>query len=135
MIPKSFKSVDHYLGSYVVPLLEETRAQLHSSMENISSAPFAEVVAFSECKPHGHLLYNGTVDEWKNRSSEYGKEPYKTLPGDIFVLANAKPETISDLQRIGRTWTFALLTNIKEDDIEEENAYSLQTLKSRHQKK
>ena len=44
------------------------------------------------------------------------KEPYKTLPGDIFVLADAKPEHISDLQRIGRSWTFAAVTKIPEYD-------------------
>ncbi|KAF4379950.1 hypothetical protein G4B88_029942 [Cannabis sativa] len=26
------------------------------------------------------------------------KEPYKTLPGDIMILVNAKPETFSDLE-------------------------------------
>lgn len=117
-IPQSFESVKHYFGSYVLPLLEETRAQLQSSMEIISRAPYAEVVNFSECKPHGSLLYDVKVDHWRNRSSDRGKEPYNTLPGDIVVLANAKPETASDLQRAGRTWAFAMVTNITEDENE-----------------
>ncbi|CAK7326909.1 unnamed protein product [Dovyalis caffra] len=116
-IPESFVSVEHYLGSYVLPLLEETRAQLHSSMDIISRAPFAEVVAFYESKPHGTLLYDVKVDYWRNRSSGRGKEPYKTLPGDIVVLTDAKPEHVSDLQRAGRTWMFAAVTNITEDEI------------------
>ncbi|XP_048231885.1 uncharacterized protein LOC8275336 isoform X1 [Ricinus communis] len=126
-IPQTFESVQRYLGSYVLPLLEETRAQLHSSIETISRAPFAEAVAFSKDKPHGELLYNVKVDQWKNRSSDSQKEPYKTLPGDILVLADAKPETVSDLQRIGRTWTFALVTNISEDNIQGENEYTATT--------
>ncbi|KAA8532334.1 hypothetical protein F0562_032411 [Nyssa sinensis] len=85
-IPESFESVQHYLGSFVYPLLEEIRAELASSLEAISSAPFAEV------------------------------ESYKALPGDFFVFTEAKPETVSDLQRVGRTWTFGSITKIAGDD-------------------
>ncbi|KAF2320974.1 hypothetical protein GH714_032328 [Hevea brasiliensis] len=88
-------------------------------MEIISEAPFAEVVSFSECKPHDKLLYDVKVDHWRNRFNDRGKEPYNTLPGDIVVLANAKPETFSDLQRVGRTWAFAMVTNITEDENED----------------
>ncbi|KAK9275351.1 hypothetical protein L1049_022615 [Liquidambar formosana] len=118
-IPESFQTVEHYLGSFVFPLLEETRAELCSSMEIISRAPFAEVIAFDECKPYGTSLYDVKVDYWRNRFSDRGKEPYRTLPGDIFILADAKPEIISDLQRVGRTWTFALVTKIPDDDNED----------------
>lgn len=112
----------HYLRSFVNPLLEETRAQLCSSMEIIFRAPFAEVIAFDECKPYGASLYDVKVDNWRNRFSDRGKEPYRTLPGDIFVLADAKPETISDLQRVGTTWTFALVTKIPDDDNEDDSS-------------
>ncbi|XP_059668939.1 uncharacterized protein LOC132314035 [Cornus florida] len=57
-IPLSFQSEDNYLGSYVFPLLEETRAELASSMEILYRAPFAEVISFNECKLHGKLLYD-----------------------------------------------------------------------------
>ncbi|KAJ6401717.1 hypothetical protein OIU84_013891 [Salix udensis] len=113
-IPESFDSVEHYLGSYVIPLLEETRAQLSSSMDNISTAPFAEVVAFFESKPHGTLLYDVQIDYWRNRSR--GKVPYKTLPGDIVILTSARPGNVSDLQRVGWAWTLAVVTNIRGDE-------------------
>ncbi|KAL6295347.1 hypothetical protein ACE6H2_003489 [Prunus campanulata] len=115
-IPESFHSVQHYFGSYLYPLLEETRAQVHSSMETIYRAPFAEVVGFEECKPYGKNLYDIKVDFWRNMFSDRGKEPYKTLPGDLFVLADAKPETVSDLQRAGRSWAFVSVTNVSEND-------------------
>ncbi|KAK9275807.1 hypothetical protein L1049_023077 [Liquidambar formosana] len=121
-IPESFQTVGHYLGSFVFPVLEETRAQLCSSMEIIFRAPFAEVIDFGECKPYGTSLYDFKVDNWRNRFSDRGKEPYRTLPGDIFVLADAKPETISDLQRVGRKWTFALVTKIPDDDNEDDSS-------------
>ena len=112
-IPESFDSAGHYLGSYEIPLLEETRAQLSSSMDNISTAPFAEVVAFFESKPHDTLLYDVQIDYWRNRSS--GKVPYKTLPGDIVILTSARPGNVSDLQRVGWAWTLAVVTNIRGD--------------------
>ncbi|CAN6700208.1 unnamed protein product [Malus baccata var. baccata] len=120
-IPESFNSVRHYFGSYSFPLLEETRAQVQSSMETIDRAPFAVAVAFKESKSKldETWIYNIKVDEWRNRFSERGKEPYKTLPGDLFVLADAKPETVSDLQRVGRSWTFVSVTNITENKISE----------------
>jgi hypothetical protein len=90
-------------------------------MEIISRAPFAEVISFDESKPYGEKLYDLKVDNWRNRFSDRSKEPYKTFPGDIFVLAHAKPEQVSDLQRIGRSWAFVAVTKIPEDEDEDED--------------
>ncbi|XP_022776511.1 uncharacterized protein LOC111318116 isoform X2 [Durio zibethinus] len=111
-IPDAFQSMEQYLESYVLPLLDETRAEMRSSMEVIARAPYAEVTHLQEAKPHGKLLFNVNVDYWRNRFNDREKEPYKTLPGDVFVIADVKPETASDLQRVGRSWTFALVTKI-----------------------
>ncbi|KAL7163132.1 hypothetical protein ACSBR2_039265 [Camellia fascicularis] len=120
-IPESFQSVKHYFGSFVFPLLEETRADLASSIEIIHEAPFAEVISLNACKPYGTLHYDIKVDCWRNRFSDCGKDPYKTLPGDVFIVSDAKPETLYDLQQGGRTWTFATVTNITEDEIGQGN--------------
>ncbi|KAJ9709587.1 hypothetical protein PVL29_001190 [Vitis rotundifolia] len=121
-IPETFGTAGHYFGSYIFPLLEEIRAEMCSSMEDIHSAPFAEVTSFDESKPYGSLLYDVKVDNWRNRFSDRGKEPYKTLPGDILILTDAKPETVSDLQRVGRTWTFASVTRIPDDENEDNSS-------------
>ncbi|KAF9613111.1 hypothetical protein IFM89_005590 [Coptis chinensis] len=115
-IPDSFQSVDQYLGSYIHPLLEETRAELCSSMEVVSMAPVAEVVSLEECKPYGSFFYDVKVDSWRNRSRAGGKEPYKPKPGDIFILSDALPETVSDFERYGRTWSFASVTKVAENE-------------------
>ena len=85
-------------------------------METIYRAPFAKVVAFEKAKPYGTKLYDVKVDYWRNRFNDRGKEPYKTLPGDLFVLADAKPETVSDLQWMGRSWAFASVTKVSENE-------------------
>lgn len=122
MIPESFQSLDHYFGSYIFPLLEEARAQLASVMEIIHRAPFAEVVTIDEGKPYGSLLFDVKVDCWRNRLIERGRELYKTLPGDILVISNSKPETTSDLQRMKWSWTFASVTGIEGDEIDDDRS-------------
>ncbi|KAK3013756.1 hypothetical protein RJ639_008782 [Escallonia herrerae] len=85
-------------------------------METISNAPFAEVVALKQSKRHGTLFYDVSVDNWRNTSRRHGKEPYRSMPGDIYVITEARPETISDLLRVGRTWSFGYNTRISGDD-------------------
>ncbi|KAF5201090.1 Tpr and ankyrin repeat-containing protein [Thalictrum thalictroides] len=115
-IPDSFQSVDEYLGSYIFPLLEETRAELCSSMEVISKAPFSEVTSLEESKPYGSFLYNVKVDSWRNRSSGNGKDSYRPKPGDVFILSDALPEIIDDLERYGTTWNYASVMKVSETD-------------------
>ncbi|XP_043696346.1 uncharacterized protein LOC122646811 isoform X1 [Telopea speciosissima] len=121
-IPESFLSVEHYLGSFVSPLLEETRAALCASMEVISEAPRAEVTSLAESKPYGSLLYEINVDSWKNKLRSGGKEAYATKPGDIFVFSDIIPETVSDLQCYGRSWTFALVTKAPDNEQSEDDS-------------
>ncbi|KAL6532138.1 hypothetical protein OROGR_014108 [Orobanche gracilis] len=114
-IPESFECVDKYLGSYIYPLLEETRAELASAMESVYKAPFAEVTSFRECKGET-FFYDTKVDHWRNRHSDRGREAYRTLPGDILLISNMKPETASDLERAAWICTFACVRKISDDD-------------------
>lgn len=113
-IPESFESVDHYLSSYVYPLLEETRAELASALEVAYKAPFAEIKHFNESKRE-KLLYSVKVDYWINSRSDSGKEPYRTLPDDFVLLSDSKPERLSDLESADFTYTFASVRSISGD--------------------
>ncbi|KAL2343586.1 hypothetical protein Fmac_004871 [Flemingia macrophylla] len=128
-IDLSFNSVQHYFGSYVYPLLEESRAQLCSSMEILSSAPFAEVISLEEANSRGDALYNVRTDSWKNRFSGHGKELYKTLSGDVFILADFKPESVNDLQREGRTWTLVVSAGLNVEASENDETDIMSTFK------
>ncbi|KAL5554069.1 hypothetical protein UlMin_041470 [Ulmus minor] len=120
-IPETFKSANHYLGSFVYPLLEETRAEVCSSMDALYKAPFAHVTSFEESKPRGTRVYDIGVDYWRNRFNRSSKELYKTLPGDLLVLTNVKPETSSDLERAGTSWAFLSVTKITEDEDDDDS--------------
>jgi len=117
-ISLSFDSVERYLKSFVYPLFDETRAELCSCMETLSTSPFAQVISLSHSHSHGRNHYLVKTDTWKNSFSRYGKELYKTLPGDVFILADFKPETVNDLERSGRTWRFVLSAGILGEEIE-----------------
>ncbi|KAE8648072.1 hypothetical protein Csa_018863 [Cucumis sativus] len=108
-IPDSFESVHQYLGTYLFPLLEETRAELSLSLKAIHKAPFARLVSIEEPKSGGKLLLDVSVDSWRNTTKNGGKESYRTLPGDIFLILDEKPnaETVMSLQCSTRTWAFA----------------------------
>nr|XP_043619935.1 uncharacterized protein LOC122591753 [Erigeron canadensis] len=79
-IPLTFESVEQYFSSFVYPLLEETRAELASSMEIMYRAPYAEILSMKDAKSSENIFYDVTVAPWRNRYSERGKEPYSTLP-------------------------------------------------------
>ena len=117
-IDLSFNSVEQYLKSFVYPLLDETRAELCSCMETLSTLPFAQVISLQHSHSHGRNHYLVKTDTWKNSFSRYGKKLHKTLPGDVFILADFKPEAVNDLQRSGRTWSFVLSAGILDEEIE-----------------
>ncbi|XP_026407351.1 uncharacterized protein LOC113302622 [Papaver somniferum] len=118
MIPKRFESVQHYLGTYTIPLLEETRMEISSQMEFMSGVPHAEVTSVEESKLHeGSFLYCIKVQNWRNRHGGYGKKPYNPKPSDLFILGNTVPEVASDLQRFGSSWSLAsVVEDVKESD-------------------
>ncbi|XP_023769533.1 uncharacterized protein LOC111918090 isoform X2 [Lactuca sativa] len=113
-IPLTFQSEEHYFRSFVYPLLEETRTELASSMKMMYKAPFSEISSFKKAKGKEKTMYDVTVATWRN--SERQKEPYQTLPGDLLILKNGEPGSVSDLQSVGSTWAFLLVNNTEDDD-------------------
>ncbi|CAK9326804.1 unnamed protein product [Citrullus colocynthis] len=79
-------------------------------MDPISKAPFIQVISLEEVNPSELGLYNIQIKKWKNGPKE------SSTPGDIFILSNIKPNVVSDLQRIGKTWTFTSFFPNKDDN-------------------
>ncbi|KAI3900086.1 hypothetical protein MKW98_000986, partial [Papaver atlanticum] len=124
-IPECFQSAEDYLGSYTLPLIEETRSELFSSMEVLHDAPFAEVISVKESGSHGSFLYELKFDSWRNINSDSGKEAYSPKCGDLFVLSDVVPEISSDLKQFVRTCTFALvMKDVKESNATEDDKLS-----------
>ncbi|KAI3970215.1 hypothetical protein MKW92_052702 [Papaver armeniacum] len=117
-IPKRFESVQHYLGSYTMPLLEETRMEICSQTEFMSGVPHAEVISVEESKLDGGSFFCCIkIDSWRNRYGVYGKEPYSPKPSDLFILGDNVPEVAADLQRFGSSWSLAsVVEDVKDSD-------------------
>ncbi|KAK2992171.1 hypothetical protein RJ640_000807, partial [Escallonia rubra] len=115
-IPLEFNSVEQYVMAFIFPLLEDIRAELSTKIEAISSAPFARVISLKKSKPYKTSLYDVEVDKWKNNDRHHGKEPYRPIPGDIFLITDAKPERMSDLQRLEGVLSFGYNTKVSGDD-------------------
>ncbi|XP_020249499.1 uncharacterized protein LOC109826893 [Asparagus officinalis] len=104
-IPETFSSLGQYLSSYTYPLLEEMRADLCSSLEVLSKAPFIRIHSLREVRS----LEKTYIIELGNRENSVGKESYTPMVADIFVLSELRPRRASDLTRNGRLYTLALV--------------------------
>ncbi|KAM3389468.1 hypothetical protein ACQJBY_011549 [Aegilops geniculata] len=112
-IPCNFKSLDHYLTSYRVPLIEETRSDLWSCLELISEAPSSKILSMEVAgKPGSYFM---DVDFWDNDAG-FSTGAYSARNGDIFILSSIKPEAADDLNCYGVTYCLAMITGISMDD-------------------
>ncbi|XP_077247012.1 uncharacterized protein LOC143886780 isoform X2 [Tasmannia lanceolata] len=129
-IPKTFQSVEHYLGSFVFPLIEETRFDLCSNMVGLSHAPTCKILSLRprfelgsdtpigdilSSKPSGELLYEIEVAPTRDGPDISGKEKYIPRKGDIFALSNVRPATVADLNFTGSSHVMAVVIKGQED--------------------
>ena len=97
----NFKSLDHYLRSYHVPLIEETRSDLCSCLEIIREAPSLKILSMEVAGKSGSYFMD--VDFGDNEAGSC-TEAYAARNGDIFILSSMKPEAAKDLDRHGVTY-------------------------------
>ncbi|KAH0685300.1 hypothetical protein KY290_016576 [Solanum tuberosum] len=114
-IPEIFVSIDHYLKSYITPLVEETHADLLSNVSTVSQAPALEVVdvkVSKDFKPPKGLYYNILLK--RNQKREVGENSelkheskYEPEVGDLIALTDVRPRRIEDLNRPKRSFLIA----------------------------
>ncbi|KAF8670228.1 hypothetical protein HU200_050759 [Digitaria exilis] len=108
-IPVSFNSIDHYLKSFVGPLIEETRSDLCSCLELITEAPTSKVLSMEVAGKSG--LYFMDVEFWDNGAG-FSAESYTARNGDIFILSSTEPEAVEDFSHYGLTYCLALVEDV-----------------------
>ncbi|KAM3749893.1 hypothetical protein ACB098_05G220000 [Castanea mollissima] len=91
LIPQTFSSTKECMNSFTYPLIEETRADLLSSMSTLPLSPSAS-----------GLQKNG------------GYEP---MVGDIIALTNVRPKYVEDLDRPNRPFLVAFVQEVKNNNI------------------
>ncbi|KAJ4844697.1 hypothetical protein Tsubulata_020673 [Turnera subulata] len=109
-IPKTFSSVTHYMNSFILPLIEETRADLCSNITMVTQAPSCEIFSFETIRgdkdsvdlvdiddhePPVDLIYNFAVK--KVNAGDNEEDVYKPETGDLLALTDGKPKHVDDL--------------------------------------
>ncbi|RLN09516.1 hypothetical protein C2845_PM11G29970 [Panicum miliaceum] len=101
-IPKTFTSLKDYMQSFMVPLIEETRADLCSALEGIKHAPATEVVRMEQRSTDQAIF--SVVLKVPDPGSPRRDEVYDPRDADVLVLTDRKPRHVSDLGRTGKSY-------------------------------
>ncbi|PON87681.1 P-loop containing nucleoside triphosphate hydrolase [Trema orientale] len=111
-IPNTFSSTTEYFKSFVTPLVEETHADLLSSVRMVSQSPCREIESVKltkDCKPPNELFYKIAlkVNERKN-----DPKAYEPADGDLIAVTRVRPRCHNDL---GRSFVIASVQGVKND--------------------
>ncbi|EXC36069.1 hypothetical protein L484_001369 [Morus notabilis] len=117
-IPETFSSEAEYMDSFTTPLIEETRADLCSSMETLSDSLCCEIESIKQCKRFKlpkDLFY--AIKLTKRKAKMKNDDDDECGKGDIIAITNVRPKRISDLDRPGRPYVIALVQGFNEVDL------------------
>ncbi|KAH7852953.1 hypothetical protein Vadar_031413 [Vaccinium darrowii] len=120
LIPKTFSSTNEYMNSFVYPLIEETHADLLSSVQTVPRAPTNETLIITiakDFKPPKDLYYKVYLINRK-RDSPNDEGIYEPEFGDLIALTEVKPKCIDDLDRPKHPYLLALVQRVRDDKIE-----------------
>ncbi|THF97169.1 hypothetical protein TEA_003299 [Camellia sinensis var. sinensis] len=90
-IPMTFSSTEHYMKSFINPLIEETHANLFSSLERLSHAPFSQVLSLEitkDYKPPKDLFYKISLKRGNTANDHRMKDGYDH---DKLIIRSSKP--------------------------------------------
>ncbi|KAF5957929.1 hypothetical protein HYC85_005154 [Camellia sinensis] len=72
LIPKTFSSTKDYMKSFIYPLIEETHADLFSSIEMVARAPTREILTVEPTKGFPKILrYNIILERMEDTANNY----------------------------------------------------------------
>ncbi|CAL5365925.1 unnamed protein product [Camellia sinensis] len=104
-IPMTFSSTEHYMKSFINPLIEETHANLFSSLERLSRAPFSQVLSLE-------LFYKISL---KRGDTANDHEPnFEPEFEDLIALTEVRPKCIEDLNKPKSSFLVAVVQRMKD---------------------
>ncbi|KAM1130483.1 hypothetical protein EV1_044775 [Malus domestica] len=108
-IPETFSTTTSYKKSFIPSLVEETHADLLSSMTNLSKAPTCEIRTVTASENHGppkDLFYDVTC-----------VGTYVPQVGDLIALTDIKPKCVDDLNRSRNSYLIAYVHQIRDNNL------------------
>ncbi|KAD7478548.1 hypothetical protein E3N88_01684 [Mikania micrantha] len=111
-IPKTFCSVSDYTKSFIYPLFEETRADLHSKILGVNRSPTADIyeTQTTEGLFSKSLFYTILL--------EIRPGSYEPASGDLIALTDVRPKCVDDLKRPHMSFMLAIVQRIEESCVE-----------------
>ncbi|CAN6312083.1 unnamed protein product [Urochloa humidicola] len=111
-IPETFSSMEQYMTSFFGPLLEEVRDDMCSSMEDISSAPYAEL-HFVNSMRKGKGSYEISFGRWRGTPHGCGSDNYKPKAADVLLISETRPTNQSDILRLTNQCVIVWVNKVK----------------------
>ncbi|GAB2286439.1 hypothetical protein Dimus_039767 [Dionaea muscipula] len=127
-IPRTFSSASQYKDSFMVPLVEETRASLCAGIGAVGQAAVREIWSIEsktlriERKKHKQLpmyLYKLQLKPITDNPKYHARGAYEPETGDIIALTDVRePKSINDLNRSfsGFPYLIALVHRVEDED-------------------
>lgn len=131
-IPDTFNTIKEYFDAFLLPLLEEVRAELCSKLSKMSGAPFANVLSCRRIvrETHSHL-YRVKIDHWRTRFSGENNTCC-VFPGDVFVLLESNSENAPELQS-GQKCVLVTAVKLLNDDSNDGNSSTCIKVRASHE--
>nr|XP_048333039.1 uncharacterized protein LOC107434514 isoform X2 [Ziziphus jujuba var. spinosa] len=117
-IPMTFSSVKEYKESFILPLLEETHADLLLSMESLPRAPSCEIISVKritqDYKLPKDFFYTIVLKLSKVKKND-AEGTYEPQCGDVIAITDAKPKSAGDLDRSKMSYVIAIVLEVQDN--------------------
>ncbi|KAI4299682.1 hypothetical protein L6164_033116 [Bauhinia variegata] len=119
-IPETFSSTTEYMSSFTLPLIEETHADLSSSLKNMSRAPFCTIRTVEKgrkFKPPKKLFYDIQIKRSASDDDMKDVEKYEPEVGDLIAFTDIRPKSKHDfLQGPGKNYHIAYVYRSRDEN-------------------
>ncbi|XP_031110406.1 uncharacterized protein LOC116014483 isoform X1 [Ipomoea triloba] len=114
-IPLEFQSIPSYMRAFVLPLIEETHADLSSSIDTVSNASTYSIMSIEAEKEE--IEYDEPCRETKYTieietteiENDVSREPEM---GDLIAITDVRPKCVEDLNRPTMPYCIALIQKV-----------------------
>ena len=111
-IPETFSTVEQYMTAFFGPLLEEVRDDMCSSMEDISNAPYADLLAVNSMRK-GKGSFEISLGRWRGTSHGCGIDNYKPKAEDVLLISETRPANQYDILRQSKSCVIVWVSKVK----------------------
>jgi hypothetical protein len=104
--------MEQYMTSFFGPLLEEVRDDMCSSMEDISNAPYADLLSVNSMRK-GKGSFEISLGRWRGTSHGCGIDNYKPKAADVLLISETRPANQSDILRQSKSCVIVWVSKVK----------------------